>query len=62
MDWTTTRHTAVNVPVTALGPGATQLAGVYPNTHIFEAMLAAMGLEVPAGPAATPLSEATPVG
>jgi alkaline phosphatase len=62
MDWTTTGHTALSVPVTALGPGAEQLAGVYPNTHIFAAVMTAMGLELPAGPAATPLPDATPVG
>jgi len=62
MDWTTTGHTAANVPVTAQGPGAAQLAGVYPNTHIFTAMMAAMGLELPSALAATPLPEATPMG
>jgi alkaline phosphatase len=60
MDWTTTGHTAANVPVTAVGPGAENLAGVYPNTHIFEAMMAAMGLEMPTG-AATPMPAATPI-
>lgn len=60
MDWTTTGHTAANVPVTAGGPGAEELAGVYPNTHIFEAMMAAMGLETLTG-VATPMPEATPI-
>lgn len=60
MDWTTTGHTAANVPLTAGGPGAEQLAGVYPNTHVFAAMMAAMGLEMPTG-AATPMPAATPI-
>lgn len=45
MDWTTTGHTATSVPLTAMGPGASQLAGVYENTHIFDAIVKAMNLE-----------------
>jgi alkaline phosphatase len=39
VDWTTTNHTAEDVPVTAMGPGGEKLVGVYENTHIHDAML-----------------------
>lgn len=39
VDWTTTNHTAEDVPVTAMGPGGENLVGVYQNTHIHDAML-----------------------
>lgn len=42
VDWTTTNHTAEDVPVTAMGPGAENLVGVYENTHIHDAMLEAL--------------------
>ena len=42
VDWTTEGHSAVDVPLTAMGPGADQLDGVYENTRIFEAMVRAM--------------------
>src|SRR3712207_3092334 len=38
VDWTTTNHTAEDVPVTAIGPGGENLVGVYENTHIHDAM------------------------
>lgn len=38
MGWTTTEHTATSVPVTAEGPGAEELVGVYENTHIYDVM------------------------
>lgn len=41
-DWTTTQHTGANVPVTATGPGAERLAGVYENTHLYEVMAGAL--------------------
>jgi alkaline phosphatase len=41
VDWTTTNHTAEDVPVTAMGPGGQNLVGVYENTHIHDAMLSA---------------------
>lgn len=47
MGWTTTGHTAAAVPVTAVGPGAEALAGAYENTHLFEALVGAMGLGAP---------------
>lgn len=44
VDWTTANHTAEDVPVTAMGPGGESLVGVYENTHIYNAMLDALGL------------------
>lgn len=44
MGWTTTGHTAAAVPVTATGPGAERLAGNFANTHLFDVMVAALGL------------------
>ena len=64
MDWTTTGHTGVRVPLTATGPGAEGLGGTYENSDLFVAIVTAMGLVVPADvaahtsatPAATPAS------
>ena len=42
VDWTTTNHTAEDVPVTAMGPGGESLVGVYQNTHIHDAMADAL--------------------
>lgn len=39
IDWTTTGHTAVDVPVTAMGPGSALLTGIYENTHIYQVIL-----------------------
>ena len=45
LDHSTSNHTAVDVPLTAMGPGAERLSGIYENTFIHEAMLQSMGLE-----------------
>jgi alkaline phosphatase len=42
--WATTSHTAESVPLNAVGPGAAALAGEYENTHVFTALVAALGL------------------
>lgn len=42
---TQTVHTAVDVPVSAYGPGAEGLAGVHDNTEVFFAILGAVGRE-----------------
>ncbi|WAP53371.1 alkaline phosphatase [Arthrobacter sp. ATA002] len=42
VDWTTGGHTALDVPLTAMGPGSEQLTGVYENTRIFDVMVEAM--------------------
>ena len=44
LDWTSVSHTADDVPVTAIGPRAGDLAGYYENTHIFVVMRDAMAL------------------
>ncbi|WP_050182603.1 alkaline phosphatase [Domibacillus robiginosus] len=44
MDWTTTNHTSTPTPLTAMGPGAELLAGVYENTYLHDAMIKAMNL------------------
>jgi alkaline phosphatase len=44
MDWTTTEHTGVDVPLTAEGPGSGRLAGNYENTEVYHAMAGALGV------------------
>jgi alkaline phosphatase len=39
VDWTTTGHTNVEVPLTAMGPGAERFTGYHENTHVHDAML-----------------------
>ena len=53
VDWSTTNHTAEDVPVTAMGPGGENLVGVYENTHIHDAMLGALLGSSPASASAT---------
>jgi alkaline phosphatase len=43
VNWTTDRHTAVDVPTTAQGPWSDLLLGTYENTHIHDVMLRALG-------------------
>jgi alkaline phosphatase len=43
-DWTTTRHTGADVPLTAGGPGAELFTGVYQDTAIHDRILEAAGL------------------
>ena len=42
VDWTTTGHSAVDVPLTAMGPGAKLLKGVYENTRIHDVIVQVM--------------------
>ena len=44
MDWTTTGHTGVDVPLTARGPGSGRLTGNYENTEVYHAMAGALGV------------------
>ena len=44
MDWTTTGHTGVDVPLTADGPGSGRLSGNYENTEVYDAMASALGV------------------
>ncbi|MNH84990.1 Alkaline phosphatase 4 precursor [compost metagenome] len=46
VDWTTSGHTAVDIPITAMGRGAELFTGVYENTEIFNKMAKAMGLNI----------------
>ena len=36
VDWTTPEHTGGYVPVTAVGPNADEMVGVWPNTRVFD--------------------------
>ncbi|WP_404822265.1 alkaline phosphatase [Paenibacillus lycopersici] len=47
VDWTTSGHTAVDVPVTVTGTGAELFSGVYENTGIFTRLAQAMGVKLP---------------
>jgi alkaline phosphatase len=44
LDWTTTGHTDVPVPVTAEGTGAEALTGQHPNTFVHEVLARTLGL------------------
>ncbi|MCH1639889.1 alkaline phosphatase [Paenibacillus timonensis] len=44
VDWTTSGHTAVDIPVTAMGKNANLFTGVFENTEIFTKMMKALGL------------------
>lgn len=43
--WTTIGHTESDVPLAAMGPHASRLAGHHDNTELFAAMVEAMGLD-----------------
>ena len=45
MDWTTSEHTNVPVPVTAEGPGAEELTGQHPNTYVHRVLSRALGVQ-----------------
>jgi alkaline phosphatase len=49
LDNSTGGHTAVDVPLTAMGPGAQRLDGIYENTFIHKVMLQSMGLDAAGG-------------
>jgi alkaline phosphatase len=42
INWSTTGHTAVNVPVTSQGPSSDRLDGVNDNTFIHDVLLGAL--------------------
>jgi alkaline phosphatase len=50
LDNSTSGHTAVDVPLTAMGPGAERLEGTYENTFIHEVMAQSMGLHAAVEP------------
>ncbi|MBP3962680.1 alkaline phosphatase [Paenibacillus lignilyticus] len=45
VDWTTSGHTAVDVPVTATGKNAQMFAGSFENTEIFTKLMQALGFK-----------------
>lgn len=45
LDWTTNGHTGTDVPITAAGPGAENLSGVYANTHVYDVMAESLAIE-----------------
>lgn len=45
IDWTTSGHTATDIPLTAAGKNAELFAGTYENTGVFAKMMQAMGLK-----------------
>jgi len=53
LDNSTAGHTAVDVPLTAMGPGAERLAGIYENTFIHEVMVQSAGLDAGGGSSET---------
>ncbi|WP_188993714.1 alkaline phosphatase [Paenibacillus nasutitermitis] len=46
VDWTTSGHTAVDIPITAMGRNADLFTGFYENTEVFSKLMQAMGLKV----------------
>ncbi|RAP75109.1 alkaline phosphatase [Paenibacillus montanisoli] len=45
VDWTTSGHTAVDIPVTAMGKNAELFSGIYENTEIFNKLMQSLGLK-----------------
>ncbi len=43
VDWTTSGHTAVDIPVTAMGKNAQLFTGVFENTAVFDKLMQAYG-------------------
>ncbi|MFC5648389.1 alkaline phosphatase [Paenibacillus solisilvae] len=46
VDWTTSGHTAVDIPITAMGQNAELFTGIYENTEIFNKLAQALGVKV----------------
>jgi alkaline phosphatase len=62
MDWTTTGHTAVDVPLMAEGPGAGRLTGNYENTKVYDVMAKTLGVAKKRPGGGTPPPEEPPPG
>jgi alkaline phosphatase len=45
VDWTTSGHTAVDIPITAMGRNANLFTGIYENTEVFHKLMDSMGLK-----------------
>jgi len=46
VDWTTSGHTAVDIPITAMGPNAELFTGIYENTEVFHKLMQALGIKI----------------
>ncbi|QGQ94726.1 alkaline phosphatase [Paenibacillus psychroresistens] len=46
VDWTTSGHTAIDIPITAIGLGSNLFTGVYENTEVFTKLMQTMGLKI----------------
>ncbi len=46
VDWTTSGHTAVDIPITAMGKNAQLFTGIYENSEVFTKIMKSMGLIV----------------
>ncbi|WP_425271757.1 alkaline phosphatase [Paenibacillus protaetiae] len=44
IDWTTNEHTAIDIPVTAMGKNAELFSGIYDNTEVFGKLMQTLGL------------------
>nr|WP_237167898.1 alkaline phosphatase [Paenibacillus yonginensis] len=44
VDWTTSGHTAVDVPVTAMGKNSVLFSGMFENTEVYNKLMLVMGL------------------
>ncbi|GAB6991201.1 hypothetical protein JCM16418A_32510 [Paenibacillus pini] len=45
VDWTTSGHTGVDIPLTAMGSGAELFHGIYENTYVHDALLQLWGIK-----------------
>jgi len=45
VDWTTSGHTAVDIPITAMGRNAELFTGIYENTEVFTKLKQALGIK-----------------
>ncbi|ULO05839.1 alkaline phosphatase [Paenibacillus sp. 19GGS1-52] len=46
VDWTTSGHTAVDIPITAMGRNSELFTGVYENTEVFTKLMQSLGYKV----------------
>ncbi|MRN52939.1 alkaline phosphatase [Paenibacillus monticola] len=46
VDWTTSGHTAVDIPVTAMGRNSELFTGIYENTEVFTKLMQSLGYKV----------------
>lgn len=46
VDWTTSGHTGVDIPITAMGKNAQLFTGIYENSEVFTKIMKSMGLIV----------------